>query len=394
MRRARLAAVLLLLSPSACSALLGYDSGTLATADGGGGDASMDGPGDTHAGDGPLPDSAREGSADGPATQDGADGPFTMDGPPADAGLDVPLMPDTLPRDSPPADTSPPVDAPADVPPDVPAGGDAGITCNGCPGATTYFVEPAASGLLTGIALDGANVYYALATAADGTIIASPKTDGTMRTFLVTGAGNHVIAPAGVATDGTKVYWANSMGAGGVYFCPTSGACTPAADQTPGPVLGLAIDTATGERYLGFTNGAVDQCAAPMTCNAVGGSPPQAAVFGIAVGTQTFFWGYAEGATSNLWAAPETSISLDQSILLDTGELIVGMALSSSMMLYWVTEGGALKKCQATNNPSCSAAIPIATGLGNPGGVAVDATDLYVTVNEASGHGIFKMPLP
>src|SRR5215472_4441493 len=174
---------------AACNVILGYDRGTLEA------EAGADGGPPADAGDAPSQFDSRT------PNETGSDAP--RDGTTPEAGGDSGGVDSSPPPDA--RDTGSGSDA-ADA-----GGGDASITCPGCPPGTTTLYLSNTVGLLTGIAVDNTNVYFAADSAGGGGIILScSKTSCMAPAVVAKDTTQHVDTPVGVTVDATKVYWANA----------------------------------------------------------------------------------------------------------------------------------------------------------------------------------------
>jgi hypothetical protein len=230
-----------------------------------------------------------------------------------------------------------------------------------------------------GVAVDGSNIYWTTSSgfggtnSTDGTINECPRTNcnnGTV-TQLVSGQNS----PQGVAVDGSgNLYWANA-GDGTVNECSVancSGTVTQLATGQGQPG-GVAVD---GSGNLYWTNflgtGAINECSVANCSGTVtqlvtGQDFP----WGLTVDGSNIYWANAPGNGGTLEQCPRTNCSNSTTTQLAGGFFQTGGAAVNGGTLFFAHFGlGTLDECSLAN---CSGTVTslASSGAFGPWGVAV-----------------------
>jgi hypothetical protein len=195
-----------------------------------------------------------------------------------------------------------------------------------------------ATGYIYGLAVSGTALYFTVNSNPGGAFSCS-STNGCLNSAGPMGASP--TGTAGIATDGTAVYWANTN-AGEVRRCtlPCNGSSTLVASGQASPTM-VAVD-GTDVYWTNYTGGTVMKCA-KTSC-----------------GTPTPLASGLKGPR--------------------------GITTDATTVYFTTLDDGTVLKCAKAG---CSGApAVIATGQGQPYGVAVDATSVYWT--DRAGGAIRK----
>jgi hypothetical protein len=201
----------------------------------------------------------------------------------------------------------------------------------GCSGRPTSLASGQPLGLGAGIAVDGTSVYW-----TNGNVMKVPIGGGNVTTLVVAQASG------GLAVDATNVYWADGRGlmkvstAGGNPTTLISGVVCPL----------VAVDSANV--YFSSTSGSDSQCSTVMKMPLNGGAP--------------------------------ITLASDQS----PSTLVV-----DSANVYWTNFANSGPAATVMKVPIPGGSVTtLASGLQSPYGIALDATSVYWTSNNA----VMKVP--
>jgi hypothetical protein len=242
----------------------------------------------------------------------------------------------------------------------------------------------------TGIAVDGANVYWSVCRTVGstlGAVMTVPKAGGTP-TALASG----VICPRSLAVDATNVYWTSSdsaTAAGQVMKVPIAGGAPGVlASGLSRPGFGIAVDatnvywTNSGYYTTSFADGTV------MTVPIAGGAPTTLASgqnqpAGIAVDATSVYWAnLGDGNKAGTGALMKAPITGGMATVVAAGQEYPSIAIDSTSV-YWTTSAGVLKAPIGGGTPTILVAGGGAPTMylpgegGAPGTTAVDATHVY-----------------
>jgi hypothetical protein len=315
-------------------------------------------------------------------------------GSPEDAGV----ADGSVPADGRALDSSPDFDAPSDACAGLDFSGDphnCGQCGHDCLGgacvASTCGPVLLATGAGTAISIDATRVFWAEG-AADGGVLSVAK-DGSHPTTIATGQ----ISPDGTFADANNLFW--SDGASGAIWRANVDGSDPVALYAPGASGGIGIvadatnvywaATYAGEIYSESRDGLAD-----------GGGPTVLASSG------AYAWGIAQDATHIYWTEeggyPVMMPSIPGTIMMvakdgsSASQLVAGGQVDPKFLavdatgVYWTDLGAgtALRLTPGSTQPQ------ILFHGAQPFGLALDATDLYVsTIGTDNSDGtVVRLP--
>lgn len=270
--------------------------------------------------------------------------------------------------------------------------------CGGCGNICTGSCEfgncivTVASGQTgaTALALDATNVYWTtIAANANDAVMTAPKAGGT----AVTLASNQN-TPWALAVDATGIYWTSgSQSAVSVMRAALDGS-NPTTLVSGQDTENIVIDANnvywTENTGTGIGSGTGSVFAVPKTGGtAVDVGSATGTALGLAVEGSSVYWADLPSSGGNI-----LSTAIDggtPNLVTSFSHLPNGMVVADAMNVYWANEDGTILKAPLGGGPAGT----LATGLNQPHGLAVDASDLYVAVTGSNGTNgsVVRVPL-
>lgn len=236
------------------------------------------------------------------------------------------------------------------------------------------------------IAVDDNNVYWTNYDNGSAGTVGAPglgqTTSGTVMKVAVTGGTPVMLdqgleGPFGLAIDATNVYYTNA-GGGRIKSVPIAGgtATVLATDQVP---LGIAVD-GTSVYWVSFFNGTVSSTAKAggSGTKELTASNTATNVIGVAVNATSVFFSTDDGSTTSVIASMPLAGSASPTVLASGQDDGWGIALDATNV-YWANSDQLPNGYMASTSLTGGTVTKLATNIGFPTSIAVDATGLYYT---------------
>ncbi len=231
-----------------------------------------------------------------------------------------------------------------------------------------------------GLAVDDAHVYWT--NSGTGEVMQASKADGTGQVVLTTGEDT----PIAVKVSAGSVFWVSYSINGKLRYTPIGGGAVTTVCDAP-----AAVDLAVGSTYVWWTREPDDVQRAPIAGLPMGQMPDlltgNSLSLGITADDNNLFWVDRQDGS-----VKRANQDLTGDTIVAVGDVPWDITVDANH-IYW-TEFGSLTdsgKVKQASKLDGSNAIEVATGLADPKGIAIDATNIY-WVDSYSGK-IEKAPI-
>jgi len=261
--------------------------------------------------------------------------------------------------------------------------GNCGVSCSAaspstatCTNARCIVTLASSGGYGSGIAVDSTSVYWA----NEDSVLKIPLGGGNITT-LVANAGQSFQ----IAINSSNLYWTSFLGSLGRVGLDGSNATTLVSNESINPPYFVALDGSNvyWTNQTDNTTGTIQSQALAVpgtTSTLVSG---QSLSSGIAVVSGTLYWADEGGAAAASGSVMTSTTTGASQAVFASGQNAYAIAVDSTNV-YWTIPNSPAAVVKAPQANSGGGPVTLASGLGEPTGIAVDSEYVYWVDENAS----------